>query len=156
MVAPPLVSAVQHVVVDRDGWDRAIAAATVVATVIAIIALIIAIRARGDLVRERRADFELTILRDLADFLQNQTSVTDANVRIRMEMFPAEEFPWLGDSSGVRPNAEVKAERNILANETVIQQNGLERTVVREKCRAEVIGAIRRRLDSRPGHRPSL
>jgi hypothetical protein len=84
-------------------WDYVVGACTVAATVIGLIAIVLALRGRTELIEDRRHTFELRVLLELLDLIENQPYPHHSvQVRTRAGLLPAREVPalleWLGDS----------------------------------------------------------
>jgi hypothetical protein len=111
-------------------------------------------RAAGDLVRERRLDFELDLLTELAELLTGSPFVVTvhAAVELRLSMLPPDEFSLCRDAFGVNgPEAyqlledEVKRE----PGEHILQALMSDGRIVGDCARQEVLNAIDKRLSER-------
>jgi hypothetical protein len=129
------------VIVHRDAWDWAMAWSTVVAAVLALVAVLCALWAirhsDKSLLRERRMDFELGVLAQLAHACGNLWNASSSEVLALLELLP-------GELQGLREEVESRAAGPAFA--------GNERVLARHW--AEYQQAVdRRRLDVRPPRR---
>lgn len=138
-----------HVIVQHDALDYVLTASTVFATGFAAWAILAARSARGALVTERRLDFELVTLRELADYYERIDTGTQGLVVTRLRMLPLDDFPWLADTMGLRVNEAVQAERRKLQALGSAQYNSIAKGTERDAIRAEIDAAITKRLASR-------
>jgi hypothetical protein len=134
-----------HVIVDGDLASTLASWATVAAIIVAVIALWVAVQARKDLVRERRYDFELDLLRRLIDLNEKYgpATFTSPESSVLVRMLPAHEFPLLTLTAGLPADGNIQ---------TLLEGlEGTDRTDRhRELLRKELVNAIARRLERRP------
>jgi hypothetical protein len=94
------------VIVHRDVWDWAVAWSTVVAAVLALAAILCALWAirHSDktLLRERRMDFELGVLAQLAQACGNLWNASSSEVLALLELLP-------GELQGLREEVESRS-----------------------------------------------
>ncbi|HEY5454179.1 MAG TPA: hypothetical protein VIJ96_01800 [Acidothermaceae bacterium] len=160
--------AIVHTVARRDFWDWAISVSTLVATTIAVIALIVAIRARSDLVHERRADFNLNVLRELADEVElaagTEVGMNTPKIRVRLRMLrDAIDAPWMLTLAGIKPDPIVenfRAEKILAISSLEGEQRRFAQHKMddldRENVLREVQEVIRKELASRPNRKVGL
>lgn len=121
--------------------------AAVVAIIMAGISLVAAKRegtkARLAIARERRLDFELQTLKEIADAFHATLAVTPANrddIALRLRVLPDADVPSLRALNGVR---------GLEPRLPVLPKLRDDRVEMRTRVRAEISDAIQRRLDER-------
>lgn len=133
-----------------DIVDIVSALATVIALVVALVQIV---KAQRDLVAERRRIFELEVLRDLADALDDhglrQTFPYGGQLTTRLALLASDDLPsWhVVDATGQMEALTALNARHVIAPD----DSGFERAaeIVRETLRGELVAAISRRAPAR-------
>jgi hypothetical protein len=112
------------VIVHRDVWDLVVAWSTVIAAVLALVAILCAVWAirHSDqaLVRERRMDFELGVLAQLAHACGNLWQASASEVLALLKLLP-------GELPGLRSEVESRVEGPAFAaNEHILAKHWAE------------------------------
>jgi hypothetical protein len=140
----------------HDGLDIAATLATVGAALLAWLTIRDSRKqarvSADDLVRERRIDFELTVLKELAElnsWVTNQNN-RDTQIRVHLSLLPAKELPYLNRRFDIGQYASIgraadDADALVRSSVTGIPVN----VVHRQTGHAEIVAAINRRLAER-------
>jgi hypothetical protein len=123
-----MCTALQHVRVDPDGWTYATDIATMLAAVLALAAIGLsywfARNTRRDLTNQRRAEFYLQLLVEIADLLQMATwGANFARLKVRVDLLP--------ESTVSLPNLRpaTRSQGNLDSANRLVVQGDVERAV---------------------------
>jgi hypothetical protein len=109
------------------------------------------------LVRERRLDFELDLLKELAELLTGfrPLGTVQERVELRLSMFKPDEFKMCRDAFGVNGTEAYQALEDSVQKELgldILQAKMSDGRIVQTHARQEVLDAIAKRLaERRPG-----